>query len=637
MKTTKTKWQWWWLTVLVTALAGMAVRADNPCMGHPSTNQQTCLQQGTLVTNYVLGPANINVSVGQPVTQPTVSNLTMTNGLKKYYVTNICTPSLSGWKTSSIPYTLGSPYFVPAIPQIIWTPGIYNYAGKVVATGSPCSPVTNTLGTVTINVASNNADVLLDVDFGGGVNSAKTGYAAIGDSPNDQWNYYIVGGNVVSGALANLVTAEGYVSPVGMLVNNLPTPGTNGSPDAMYNDYLFTNSGMATLTLTNLPTGIWNVYLYADDGNFDLAVGGTDYGTQTCYDQPLSSVLWQQGVQYVEFTNVIVTNGQSVTVTISPGQSGRTMISGLQIASLFHNTSSTSLADSDYDGVDDSQELADRTDPNNPNSVLHIRLGYWPFDNTNTWVGAEGQLPLQATNVVGVPSWSTNAVLIDSTNAAILKYRDVETNGNANINLRSGTVCFWFKPDWGSTNAGESGPGSYGRLIEMGSYNPAFTNGWWALYFDTNGTQIVFASSTNGSGGINLTAPVSLTSNQWCQIVLTYTPTNSLLYLNSQVITNGAGSVCFPNLTERAGGFRLGSDQAGTNQARGTFENLETFNYPLSAADVSSNYQAAMNLDSDGDGLSNLLEVMMGTNPYGVNSSYGLSSTNGLQVFTPLK
>ena len=836
-------------------------RADNSCVeSGPHTNVISCIQSGTFVPG-VLTPTNISAVVGQAIVLPTAYGYSITNGKEYCHITNDC-PSTGPnyYSTNPIPYTFGSVYFVPAIPSVFWRPGIYTYTGMVLATGSPCSPLTNNLGTVTVSVNSNNPDVLLDVDFGGAVHGSKTGYAAIGDSPNDLWNYYIAGGYVVTGAVANLVTVEGIVSPVGLLVNKLPTPGANGSSDAMYNDYLSTNGGVATLTLTNLPTGTWNVYLYANDGNFDLKVGGNDYGTQTCYDSSPGStpLAWQQGVQYVAFQNVAVTNGQSLTITINPGTNGAAMISGLQIGSVTHtpsplasapsgivswwraegnaldsigtnngalvggagyaagevgqafslngtngyvaipdspsldafatkitielwlkanslsanpdwvwivtkgnsswelqctsgaktitfNASGTSnvsltgsrnvndgqwhhvagvydgthmflyvdgtldvsqpttgaiaqnsypvyigqnaeaprvpfnglidevslynralssseiaaiynagsngkitslMQDSDYDGVSDLQELADRTNPDDPNSVLHIRLGYWPFDDTNAWVGAEGQLPLQATNVVGIPSWDTNAVLIDSTNPAILKYRDVETNGNANINLRSGTVRFWFKPDWSSVDQGGTGPGSYGRLIEMGNCSPYlptnsyvvyFTNGWWGLYFNTNGTQLTFASSTNGFGGIHLTSSVSLTSNLWYQMALTYTPTKSLLYLNGQVITNGLGSINYPNEAERANGFRIGSDSTGNNQARGAFDDLETFDYPLAAGDIETNYQAAINLDSDGDGISNIIENELGLNPYGYNCPNGLNAANGLQVFTPLK
>ena len=42
-----------------------------------------------------------------------------------------------------------------------------------------------------------------------------------------------------------------------------------------------------------------------------------------------------------------------------------------------------------------------------------IPLAHWRFDDTNTWVGEEGQLPLLATHVTGVPGWSSHAVLVD--------------------------------------------------------------------------------------------------------------------------------------------------------------------------------------------------------------------------------
>lgn len=219
--------------------------------------------------------------------------------------------------------------------------GSFTFTDTVVATGGPCWPLTNLLGTVTVTIATNTPDVLLDVDFGIGPSSSMTGYAEIGDSVADFWNEYDSG---CSGILTNLVTANGIVSPVALVVHGLSVAGTNGSSDAMYNDYLYANAEVATFTITNLPAGTWNVYLYSDDGNFDLAVSDAnnylikDYGIQTCHDaSPNSAPLaWQQGVQYVLFTNVILGSSQTLTVSIKPGTSGAAVISGLQIASAYH-------------------------------------------------------------------------------------------------------------------------------------------------------------------------------------------------------------------------------------------------------------------------------------------------------------
>lgn len=273
--------------------------------------------------------------------------------------------------------------------------------------------------------------------------------------------------------------------------------------------------------------------------------------------------------------------------------------------------------DSDYDGRSDGQEiLLDGTDPNNGNSVTNVMLAYWRFNNTNTWVGEEGQLPILATNIVGVPSWGTNAVWIGTNTTAILKYHDVEpTNyAPANINCRNGTVQFWFAPDW---NSG-TGPGSAGRLIEMGSQTS--TTGWWSLYFNTNGTQLIFGTQTNGLALTNLTATINWASNYWHQIVLTYSLTNSSLYVDGQsVATNGLGANYYPNRNERANGFYIGSDVSGTNQARGVFDELDTFNYPLDATSIATNYQTMYQMDRDGGGLSAIWEMdyfgHLGVNP----------------------
>ena len=435
MKTTRTKWLW--LAIMLMAFAGV-VRADNPCIeGGPYYSSLTCSNQGTLSPGYVLSPTNITVGVGQIITPPTVSNLAITNGLETCYVWYDCTPELDGPRTNKISYTFGNVYLTPAI-SLIWTPGTYTYTAKVIATGSPCSPLTNTLGTVTITVASNTPDVLLDVDFGGRTSSAKTGYAAIGDLASDFWNEYAKT-NVSSGSLTNLLTAEGNVSPVGLLVTNLPITSTNGSSDAMYKDYLGTNSGTATLTLTNLPAGTWNVCLYADDGNFTVSVGGNSYGTRSCYDaSPTNQPAWQPGVQYIPFQIVIVTNGQPLTVTINPGTNGTAMISGLQIASTNHVPQPISSAQSSVVawGLNDYSQT---NIPAGLNNVVAIASG-WSYN-----------LALKSDGTVA--GWGYNGDGTTSIPAGLNNVTAIAAGWYHSMALKSdGTVVAWGNGLWGQTN-----------------------------------------------------------------------------------------------------------------------------------------------------------------------------------------
>ena len=95
------------------------------------------------------------------------------------------------------------------------------------------------------------------------------------------------------------------------------------------------------------------------------------------------------------------------------------------------------------------------TDSRSVDAHEYIPLARWNFDDTNTWVGEGGQWPLLTNNLAGVPSWSSNAVGIDSTNSTLLAYRVVETNGNLNFNCQTGSLVFYFKPDWSSDD--ESG------------------------------------------------------------------------------------------------------------------------------------------------------------------------------------
>jgi alpha-tubulin suppressor-like RCC1 family protein len=211
------------------------------------------------------------------------------------------------------------------------------------------------------------------------------------------------------------------------------------------------------------------------------------------------------------------------------------------------------------------------------NEVVPGRLGYWRFDNPYL-TGEEGQNPQYLEYVISIPDWSGNSVELNSNYLnSILDYRDVETNGEANVNVWTGSIRFWFKPDWISG----TGPGNEGILIEIGSQRPNL-GGLWALVISADGTTLSFLTQQNYYAPLmaNLTASINW-SNDWHQIVLTYGPSNSVLYLDGQpAVTNGAGVVYYPDAATWSWGIDIGGD-LGWEQAKGQFDELETFNYQL--------------------------------------------------------
>ena len=246
--------------------------------------------------------------------------------------------------------------------------------------------------------------------------------------------------------------------------------------------------------------------------------------------------------------------------------------------------------DTDYDGRSDAEERLQGTNPLGPGSALPAQLALFQF-NDAAFKGNRGQAPLAQSNVTNAYAWISHGLRMSNASPARLRYRDVEADGRANLQMRHGTVRFWFKPFWHS-GAGK-GPGSAARLVEAGTNAaPAEATGWWALHLNPDGTELIFASQTNGLSATNLTATVSFTSNVWVHIALAYTPTHFALYTNGVEAAGGTGTLRWPGRAIRAHGFGVGSQTNGTQQARGLFEDLETFNHAQSAAAILAHYEA---------------------------------------------
>src|SRR5437867_9816629 len=106
---------------------------------------------------------------------------------------------------------------------------------------------------------------LWNVDFGGGEQSLKVGFAAAGISASDYWNFYTRdnpdGSWKVNGFLPNLKYAGGVTSGVGLTVNNGDGAWSYASSDPMLAGYIYSLSGgtlQTIVTVTNLPAGNYN-------------------------------------------------------------------------------------------------------------------------------------------------------------------------------------------------------------------------------------------------------------------------------------------------------------------------------------------------------------------------------------------
>ena len=206
-------------------------------------------------------------------------------------------------------------------------------------------------------------------------------------------------------------------------------------------------------------------------------------------------------------------------------------------------------------------------------------LGAWSFDQPDLSSGfSDG--PWLATNAVRVPSPSGWALKINSPAAAAVRFSVRQSNTNGDFSVRNGSVAFWFRPTWSSGAAGA--PTVATPLVEVGAAQPSRV-GWWALQLGPAGKELSFLTQSGGQEALLLKAPVNLTSNAWSHLALTWSPTNSTLYLNGQRITNGLGVTRWPGLSERERwGWGVGGDGTGLRQIRGEYDTLLTFNHPLS-------------------------------------------------------
>ncbi|MEI7938094.1 MAG: LamG-like jellyroll fold domain-containing protein [Verrucomicrobiota bacterium] len=180
---------------------------------------------------------------------------------------------------------------------------------------------------------------LLNVNFAA-YSKVKVGFAGTGQTATDFWNNYTAPFQSLA-SLSNLTMADGTPTTVGLTVQNGAGHWAFTHPDLMYNCYCYSqNHGDITVTVTNLPSGQYDFYLYGHAGDaiantvFQVLVGGTNYGNRpTATSSDAASTNFVEGAQYVVYRNVAVTNGGApVTIKAHPGSTGDALLNGMQIS-----------------------------------------------------------------------------------------------------------------------------------------------------------------------------------------------------------------------------------------------------------------------------------------------------------------
>ena len=226
------------------------------------------------------------------------------------------------------------------------------------------------------------------------------------------------------------------------------------------------------------------------------------------------------------------------------------------------------------------------------NSYSRPWMDYWSFSNTNTWQTDLGYSPLSYANLgVSLLGDGTSVVVDDSTNAAWLQYNVWESDGTTNLTVDIGSVMLWFAPDWASQSQGGDGPGGWGPLIETGVFTTNASYGWWSLYCDPPGSNIFFSAQDGLGDETNyLSAPISWSTNLFHHLALTYSSTNTALYIDGCFVTNGPGVTIYPSPEVLSNGMWLGSDSTGSNQCHGILDDVSTYNYPLDAGTINGSF-----------------------------------------------
>lgn len=223
-------------------------------------------------------------------------------------------------------------------------------------------------------------------------------------------------------------------------------------------------------------------------------------------------------------------------------------------------------------------------------------LNAWLLDQPG-WGDIFDDPALSYTNINLAAGWDSEAgtsLSVDTNCPALLSLPVVDAYGDTNISLSEGAISFWFQPNFTSVTDGGAGPTNFASLLTIGLLTSNASASCWWLGIDPAGTNLLWLAQSNGASEIVLSASIDFDASDWHNVCLAYSNGGCALYLEGTLVTNAAAIAYLPTASDCATyGFIVGSDNSGIYQARGQFQDLETYGAPLSPQEILWNYARA--------------------------------------------
>ncbi len=139
-------------------------------------------------------------------------------------------------------------------------------------------------------------------DFREAEHNDEVGPAAVGQNANDFWTGAYFPYSTYS-TINNLLWSDHTPSGINLAIANAPGDWANGASDPMFSTYTYVYNGDITVTLTGVPAGTYDLYLYGhgpatDNSIFTVTSPANSQGTllTTPSGTAWQSTTWAEGV-----------------------------------------------------------------------------------------------------------------------------------------------------------------------------------------------------------------------------------------------------------------------------------------------------------------------------------------------------